>query len=205
MQRVEEYFKKYPNDSLRRASEALQISKISLYRILKYFLNFHRYKISVHQLLVNKAMARRVEFCQQFSLMSESRELAAENCIVFSDEAHFSLGGFVNEQNVRFCKTEPPHFIESKSLHPKKIIAWAAITAKGVLIEFFDSPIIKGEVYCQFLEKHFFPWTRKNKLIKNLHFAQMVRLHIGLLKCSKLFFQCTAIVSSVQVTLSSLH
>ena len=101
--------------------------KTSLHRILKYFLNFHHHKISVHQLFTEKAMAPRVEFCQQLYQMLESGELNTENCIV-SDEAHFLLGGFVNKQNFRFWGTEPRHLVETKSLHPKKVTTWAAIT-----------------------------------------------------------------------------
>ena len=29
--------------------------------------------------------------------------------IIFSDEAHFDLGGYVNKQNCRICATENPH------------------------------------------------------------------------------------------------
>ena len=72
----------------------------------------------MRQLLTEKAMARRVKFCQQLYQIFESGELNTENCI-FSDEAHFLLDGFVNEQNFRFWETEPPHFVETKSLHPK--------------------------------------------------------------------------------------
>ena len=102
----------------------------------------------------------------------EFGELNAEDCI-FSDETHFLLRDFVNKQYFRFWGTEPPHFVETKSLHLKKVTEWAAITPKGVFIEFFKSPVIKGEVYCQFLKKHFFPyWASKKKLIENSYFMQ---------------------------------
>ena len=171
LQKVEEYFKTHSNNSLRRAFQVMQISKTSFHRILEYFLNFHPYKISVHHLLAGKAMALRIEFCQQLYQIIEPGNFNVENCI-FSDETHFLFGGFINKQNFCFCRTEPPHFVEIKFLHPKKVTTWAVIIPKDGFIEFFDSPVIKGAVYCQFFKKHFFPWARKNKLIENFYFMQ---------------------------------
>ena len=36
--------------------------------------------------------------------------------IIFSDEAHFDLDGYVNKQNCRICGTENPHAIETGAL-----------------------------------------------------------------------------------------
>ena len=38
--------------------------------------------------------------------------------IIFSDEAHFDLGGYINKQNCRIWGTENPHTIE-KPTNPK--------------------------------------------------------------------------------------
>ena len=38
---------------------------------------------------------------------------------MFSDEAHFYLGGYVNKQNCRICSTENPHAYIEKPTHPK--------------------------------------------------------------------------------------
>ena len=39
--------------------------------------------------------------------------------IIFSDEAHFDVGGYVNKQNCRIRVTENPHAYIEKPLHPK--------------------------------------------------------------------------------------
>ena len=39
--------------------------------------------------------------------------------IIFSDEAHFDLGGYVNTQNYCIWGTENPHGHIEKSMHPK--------------------------------------------------------------------------------------
>ena len=39
--------------------------------------------------------------------------------IIFSNEAHFDLGGYVNKQNCRIWSTENPHAYIEKPTHPK--------------------------------------------------------------------------------------
>ena len=56
VQRMKDYFKVNRNAPIWKAAQALQISKTSLHRILKYFLNMQPYKISSHQLLSERSM-----------------------------------------------------------------------------------------------------------------------------------------------------
>ena len=44
--------------------------------------------------------------------------------IIFSDEAHFDLGGYVNKQNYRICGTENPHAYIEMPMHPKRVTIW---------------------------------------------------------------------------------
>ena len=41
--------------------------------------------------------------------------------IIFSDGAHFDLGGYVNKQK---CSTENPHAYIEKPMHPKRVTVW---------------------------------------------------------------------------------
>lgn len=142
---VENYFKQNPNDSIRKAAQALKITKSSLHNILKYFLKFHPYKISTHQLLTEHAMTKRIEFCNTITGMFEAEELN-EKLIIYSDEAHFWMNGYVNKQNYRFWGTENPNISLAKSLHPQKVTAWAAISVKGIYLQFLESTVT-GESY----------------------------------------------------------
>ena len=45
--------------------------------------------------------------------------LAKKN--IFSDEAYFGLGGYVNKQNCRIWDTENPYAYTEKSTHPKRV------------------------------------------------------------------------------------
>ena len=119
-QRVEEYFKKYPNDSLRRTSKALQVSKSSLHRILKYFLTLILTKLPYIDYSPKKRWLIVWNFVNNLVSCLNLENWLLKIVLFFSEKAHFSLGGFVNKQSFRFWGTEPPHFIEFKSLPPKK-------------------------------------------------------------------------------------
>jgi len=56
-------------------------------------------------------------------------------------------------------------------LHPLKITVWAAISVKGIYLQFFESTVT-GESYKQLLEKKFFPHAKKRGLIKGYNFMQ---------------------------------
>ena len=47
----------------------------------------------------------------------------AKKKIIFSDEAHFDLGGYVNKQTCRVWATENPHAYIKKPTHPKRVKA----------------------------------------------------------------------------------
>ena len=47
--------------------------------------------------------------------------------IIFSDEAHFDLGGYVNKQNCRIWGTENPHACIEKPTHSKRATVWCGI------------------------------------------------------------------------------
>ncbi|GFT44647.1 hypothetical protein TNCV_5036861 [Trichonephila clavipes] len=50
--------------------------------------------------------------------------------ILFSDEAHFWLNGYVNKQNCRIWSEANPQ----KSTHPEKLTVWCALWAGGILL-----------------------------------------------------------------------
>ena len=53
--------------------------------------------------------------------------------IIFSDEAHFDLGGYVNNQNCRIWGTENPHAYIEKPTHPKRVAVWCGFWSKGII------------------------------------------------------------------------
>jgi len=64
--------------------------------------------------------------CFQFAQWVEQRLVEDEHFyrkIIFSDEAHFHLGGYVNKQNC-IWGSENPHVVVEKPMHPQRVTVW---------------------------------------------------------------------------------
>ena len=57
--------------------------------------------------------------------------------IIFSDEGHFDLGGYVNKQNCRILGTKYPHVYIEKPTHPKGVTVWSGFWSRGIIGSFF--------------------------------------------------------------------
>ena len=57
--------------------------------------------------------------------------------MIFSDEAHFDLGGYTNKQNFRIWDTENPHVYIEKPAHPKRVTVWCGFWSKGIIRPFY--------------------------------------------------------------------
>ncbi|GFY07099.1 hypothetical protein TNCV_4903411 [Trichonephila clavipes] len=55
--------------------------------------------------------------------------------ILFSDEAHFWLHGYVNKQNCRIWSEANPQVYVETPLHPEKLTVWCALWAGGILLQ----------------------------------------------------------------------
>ncbi|GFW31725.1 l-asparaginase 1 [Trichonephila clavipes] len=55
--------------------------------------------------------------------------------ILFSDEAHFWLNGYVNKQNCRIWSEADPQVYVETPLHPEKLTVWCALWAGGILLQ----------------------------------------------------------------------
>ncbi|GFU22034.1 hypothetical protein TNCV_405841 [Trichonephila clavipes] len=53
--------------------------------------------------------------------------------ILFSDEAHFWLNGYVNKQNCRIWSEANPQVYVETPLHPEKLTVWCALWAGGII------------------------------------------------------------------------
>ncbi|GFU22183.1 hypothetical protein TNCV_2060541 [Trichonephila clavipes] len=55
--------------------------------------------------------------------------------ILFSDEAHFWLNGYVNKQNCHIWSEANPQVYVKTPLHPEKLTVWCALWAGGILLQ----------------------------------------------------------------------
>ena len=73
--------------------------------------------------------------------------------IVFSDEAHFNLGGYVNKQNCRVWGTDNPHTYIEKPSHPKRVTVCCGFCSRGIIRPFFfeneqgEAVTVNGDCY----------------------------------------------------------
>ena len=57
--------------------------------------------------------------------------------IIFSDEAPFDFGGYVNKQNCRIWGIENPHAYIEKPTQPKRVTVWCGFWSIGIIEPFF--------------------------------------------------------------------
>ncbi|GFV50670.1 DUF4817 domain-containing protein [Trichonephila clavipes] len=131
---VERSIEEDPNESTRHRAQELDLCPSTLWKILRKDLGLRAYKIQlVQELKSNDHQARRrfVEWAQN--------EIAVvpyfHKRILFSDEAHFWLNGYVNKQNCRIWSEANPQVYVETPLHPEKLTVWCALWAGGILLQ----------------------------------------------------------------------
>ncbi|GFW27536.1 hypothetical protein TNCV_163761 [Trichonephila clavipes] len=91
---------------------------------------YSQFDLAIHQ---NDHQARRrfVEWAQnEIAIVPDFHKR-----ILFSDEAHFWLNGYVNKQNCRIWSEANPQVYVETPLHPEKLTVWCALWAGGILLQ----------------------------------------------------------------------
>ncbi|GFT43280.1 hypothetical protein TNCV_2521251 [Trichonephila clavipes] len=91
---------------------------------------YSQFGLAIHQ---NDHQARRrfVEWAQnEIAIVPDFHKR-----ILFRDEAHFWLNGYVNKQNCRIWSEANPQVYVETPLHPEKLIVWCALWAGGILLQ----------------------------------------------------------------------
>ncbi|GFV60901.1 hypothetical protein TNCV_925151 [Trichonephila clavipes] len=91
---------------------------------------YSQFGLAIHQ---NDHQARRrfVEWAQnEIAVVPDFHKR-----ILFSDEVHFWLNGYVNKQNCRIWSEANPQVYVETPLHPEKLTVWCALWAGGILLQ----------------------------------------------------------------------
>ncbi|GFY20021.1 hypothetical protein TNCV_2147141 [Trichonephila clavipes] len=91
---------------------------------------YSQFGLAIHQ---NDHQARRrfVEWAQnEIAVVPDFHKR-----ILFTDEAHFWLNGYVNKQNRRIWSEANPQVYVETPLHPEKLTVWCALSAGGILLQ----------------------------------------------------------------------
>ena len=133
---VNESVRENPNLSISRRSQELGLSQTSTWRILRKDLGLHPYKIQLTQELKPNDHSLRREFAD-WVLEHLEDDANFGRKIIFSDEAHFWLNGFVNKQNCRIWGDSNPQQIQQLPMHPEKLTVWCGLWSGGIIGPFF--------------------------------------------------------------------
>ncbi|GFW21736.1 uncharacterized protein TNCV_2529351 [Trichonephila clavipes] len=97
--------------------------------------------------------------------------------ILFSDEAHFWLNGYVNKQNCRIWSEANPQVYVETTLHPEKLTVWCALWAGGIIGPYFfkndegHNVTVNGDRYRAMITIFFIP-VLNNHDVQELWFQQ---------------------------------
>jgi len=151
-----------PNESIRRRAQQLEMCPSTTWKILRKDLGLKAYKIQlVHEIKPRDHAKRRT-----FAAWAENNIALDPNFqskILFSDEAHFWLNGYVNKQNCRIWSDENPREFVEEPLYPKKLTVWCALWAGGIIGPYFfkddagNNVTVNGERYRAMITDFFLP------------------------------------------------
>ncbi|GFV11323.1 uncharacterized protein TNCV_3724121 [Trichonephila clavipes] len=97
--------------------------------------------------------------------------------ILFSDEAHFWLNGYVNKQNCRIWSEANPQVYVKTPLHPEKLTVWCALWTGGIIGPYFfkndegHNVTVNGDRYRAMITNFFIP-ELNNHDVQELWFQQ---------------------------------
>ncbi|GFT00276.1 DUF4817 domain-containing protein [Trichonephila clavipes] len=97
--------------------------------------------------------------------------------ILFSDEAHFWLNGYVNKQNCHIWSEANPQVYVETPLHPEKLTVWCALWAGGIIGPYFfkndegHNVTVNGDRYRAMITNFFIP-ELNNHDVQKLWFQQ---------------------------------
>ncbi|GFV36494.1 DUF4817 domain-containing protein [Trichonephila clavipes] len=97
--------------------------------------------------------------------------------ILFSDDAHFWLNGYVCKQNCRIWSEANPQVYVETPLHPEKLTAWCALWAGGIIGPYFfkndegHNVTVNGDRYRAMITNFFIP-ELNNHDVQELWFQQ---------------------------------
>jgi hypothetical protein len=166
---VAENVRQRPRTSIRRRALELNISYTSTQRILRKDLGLWPYKVQLVQELKARDHPLRYQFAVWACEQLETDPDFAQK-IIFSDEAHFHVGGYVNKQNCRIWGSENPREFVQKPMHPLRATVWCGLWRGGIIGPYFfenedgQTVTVNGERYRHMLTSFVWPQIDEDEL-----------------------------------------
>ncbi|GFV73800.1 uncharacterized protein TNCV_3543581 [Trichonephila clavipes] len=167
--------------SAREAARRLGLPPSSDRNILRRILQLYPYKLqSCYELLPVETTQREAFAKWAFSKMEQDPTWVFN--ILWTDEAHFSLHGDVNNHICRIWATSNPREYTQKPLHSPKVTAWCGFTGSFIIGYFFfetQCPVngwitetVNAQRYLTFLRETAVPCLIQRGQISNVAFTQ---------------------------------
>ncbi|GFX96966.1 uncharacterized protein TNCV_1996981 [Trichonephila clavipes] len=163
------------------AARRLGLPPSSVRNILCRILQLYPYKLQSRHELLPADTAQREAFAKwAFSKMEQDPTWVFN--ILWTDEAHFSLHGDVNNHNCRIWATSNPREYTQKPLHSPKVTAWCGFTGSFIIGPFFfetQCPVngwimetVNAQRYLTLLRETVVPCLIQRGQISNVTFMQ---------------------------------
>ncbi|GFY11421.1 DUF4817 domain-containing protein [Trichonephila clavipes] len=167
--------------SAREAARRLGLPPSSLQKILRRILQLYPHKLqSCHELLPADTTHREAFAKWAFFKMEQDPTWVFN--ILWTDEAHFSLHGDVNNHNCRIWATSNPREYTQKPLPSPKVTAWCGLTGSFIIEPFFfetQCPVngwitetVNAQCYLTLLWETVVPCLIQRGQISNVTFMQ---------------------------------
>lgn len=166
--------------SARRIARTLDRPVSTVHNILRNILQCYPYKICHVQELFPSDLQAREGFALEFlARMEVDNDWPWK--ILWTDEAHFHLTGYVNTQNCRIWATENPRATNPVPLHPAKVTVWCGFTASFMIGPYFFEetgalgPVtvtVNGQRYESLLRNDVIPALQQRECVDSIIFMQ---------------------------------
>lgn len=144
---VQQIITNEPTTSIRRLKQQTDLSYGTCQTILKKDLHMIAYHLTAVQELRPPDYAKRVEFCHWFFANINNNDILDKT--FFSDEAWFTLQGYINSQNTRMWSAVNPHFYREAPLQPQKVGVWLGFSRRRLIGPIFFNGTVTGQRYRQ--------------------------------------------------------
>ena len=170
---LREMFDKSPHKSTRQAARESGLSRHTVRTILKKELRYRPWKQHYCQKISAEDCDRRMEFAELTLGWQVDWPELFDN-VLWSDEAIFHVGRFVNRHNCHYWASEDPMIIAEKSQSRPKIVVWCGMTSTRVIGSFCIRDTMNAERYLDMLRNQVWPTISTWK-----NFDRMFFMHDG--------------------------
>ncbi|GFX07000.1 DUF4817 domain-containing protein [Trichonephila clavipes] len=170
----------------RRCETCLAVRDISLLKTGCFLLDTHHRDVSAFsRIALHATFSIKFLFIPMIYLLRFVKRAQNEIAVVpdlhkrilFSDEAHFWLNGYVNKQNCRIWSEANPQVYVETPLHPEKLIVWCTLWAGRIIGPYFfkndegHNVTVNGDWYRAMITNFFIP-ELNNHDVQKLWFQQ---------------------------------